>query len=60
MYYVKCNKFRKFVNPKISLIFDKILEFYIICSKCDNNDRIFKEEESTEISKFFGLIEYRF
>ena len=57
MYYVKCNKFRKFVNPKISLIFDKILECYIICSKCDNNDRIFKEEESTEISKFFGLIE---
>ena len=29
MYYVKCNKFRKFVNPKISLIFDKILECYI-------------------------------
>ena len=50
MHCVKCNKFRNFVNPKISLIFDEILEFYISCSKCDNNnDRIFKEEENTEI-----------
>ena len=30
----------------------------IICSKCKNEDeKLFKEEKSVEISKIFGLIE---
>ena len=56
---VKFNKFRKFVNPKYSYIFYKILVLPIISSKCsDNNVRIFKEKETTEIeiSKILGLI----
>ena len=58
IYCVKCNKFRKFMNPKISYIFYKTLVLSIIYSKClDNNDRIFKEKESIEILKILGLTE---
>ena len=61
MYFVKCNKFRKFVNPKISYIFDKTLILFTICSKCgDKNDRIFREENKFEILKIPGLIQERF
>ena len=43
--------------PKISYIFDKTLVLSIIGSKCDNNnERIFKEEESIEILKVLDLI----
>ena len=32
--------------------------FSIICDKCGSmNEKLFKEEESTEISKILGLIE---
>ena len=35
----------------------KTLVFSIICSKCENDDeKIFKEEEPTEILKTLGLI----
>ena len=46
LYFVKCNNFRKHVNPNI-------------CSNCDddNNDIIFKEEENVEIFKTYRLIE---
>ena len=48
--------YRKFKNPKISLIFVKILALSIVCSKCKNEDgKIFKEEESIEILKTIGL-----
>ena len=51
------NKYRKFKNPKISLIFVKILALSIVWSKCKNEDgKIFKEEESIEILKTIGLI----
>ena len=36
----------------------KTLVLSIICSKCENEDeKIFKAEESIEILKFLGLIE---
>ena len=58
LYCVICGKYRKFKNPKISYIFEKILVPSIICSKCTNEDeKIFKEEESFEILKIHGLIE---
>ena len=48
IYCVKCNKSRKFANPKIFYIFDKTLVLPIICSKySDNNDRIIKETQNT-------------
>ena len=51
------NQRRKIVNPKISHIFDEKLIFSIICVKCGNdNNRIFKEEESVGISKLLRLI----
>ena len=57
-YCVECNKYRKLVNPNISLIFDKNMSLFITCNKCaDNNDSIFKKEDSTEILKILGLIE---
>ena len=54
---VKCNKYRKLERPNISYILDKILVFSIIFDKCgNNNEKLFKEEESIEIIKSFGLI----
>ena len=50
------DKYRKLKKPKISYIFEKTLVLSI--SKCKNEDEIlFKEEESIEIWKFLGLIE---
>ena len=47
---VDCEKYRKFLNSKIPHIFDKTLVLSIIYSECgNNNNRIFKEEESVEI-----------
>ena len=58
LYCVICGKYRKFEKPKISYLLQKILVLPIICSKCKNEDeKIFKEEESTEILKILGLIE---
>ena len=51
IYCIKCNKYRKFKNPKISYIFD------IICDKCGSNDeKLFKEEKSIQILTILGLI----
>ena len=51
-------KYRKFEKPKISYFLEKTLVLSIICSKCKNEDeKIFKEEESIEILKILGLIE---
>ena len=50
-------KYRKFKNPKISYIFQKALVLSIIWSKNKNEDeKIYKEEESIEILKILGLI----
>ena len=46
------------MNPKISYIPNKTLVLSIFCCECgDNNERIFKEEESVDILKILGLIE---
>ena len=51
-------EYRKLKNSKISYISEKISVLFIICNKCRNEDeKTFKEEESAEILKIFGLIE---
>ena len=57
LYCIICGKYRKFKNPKLTYIFEKnILVFSIISSKCKNEDeKVFKEEESIEILKILGL-----
>ena len=56
-YCVICGKYRKLEKPKISYLLEKTLVLSIICSKCENEDeKIFKEEESIEILKILGLI----
>ena len=58
LYCVICGKCRKFEKPKISYLLEKALFFSIICSKCKNEDqKIFKEEESIEILKILGFTE---
>ena len=40
------------MNPKVFYIFDKPLILSIVCSKFgENNNKIFKEKESTDILK---------
>ena len=57
LYCVICGKHRKFEKPKISYIFEKTLVLSVICSECENEDeKMFKEEESIEILKILGLI----
>ena len=58
LYCVICGKYRKFEKPKISYLLEKTLVLSIICSKCKNEDeKLFKEEESIEILKILGLTE---
>ena len=58
LYCIISSKLRKFEKPKISYLFEKTLVLCIICIKRKNEDEIlFKEEESIEILKIFGLIE---
>ena len=41
--YNKCDKYRKFKNPKISYIFSNTLVLSVNCDKCRSNDeKIFK------------------
>ena len=57
LYCVNCSKYRKFGKSKISYLLVKTLVLSIIWSKCKNEDeKIFKEEESMEILKILGLI----
>ena len=58
LYCVICSKYRKFGKPKISCLLEKKLILSIICSKCNNEDeKLFKEEESIVILNILGLIE---
>ena len=42
---------------EISYIFEKYFCFFIFCAECGNeNEKVFKEEESIEILKILGLI----
>ena len=64
LYCVICGKQRKFERHKISYIFQKknkknkkrTLVFLYYLHKCKNeDDKIFREEESNEILKILGL-----
>ena len=58
MYCVICGTYRKFEKLKISYLLEKTLVVSSICKKCKNEDeKLFKEKESIEILKVFGLIE---
>ena len=58
LYSFICGKYRKFEKAKISYLLETILVLSIICSKSKNEDeKLFKEEESIEILKILGLIE---
>ena len=58
LFCVICGKYRKFEKPKISFLLQKALALSIFCSKCKNKyEKLFKDEESTEILKILGLIE---
>ena len=58
LYCVICCKYRKFEKPKTSYLLEKTLVLSIICSERKNEDeKLFKEEESIEILKVLGLIE---
>ena len=57
MYYIICGKYRKLEKSKIQYFLEKTIFLSIICSKYKNEDeKLFKEEESTEILKILGLI----
>ena len=58
LYCVICAMYRKFEKPKISYLLEKkTLVLSIFCSKCKNEDeKVFKEEQSIEILKILGLI----
>ena len=54
----KMKKLYCVICGKIFIAFRKTLVLSLICSKCKNEDeKIFKEEESIEISKVLCLIE---
>ena len=58
IYCVICDKYKKYRTPKISHIFERSLAVSIICRKYDNEDtKIFKEKESIQMLKMFGLFE---
>ena len=57
LYCVICGNSIKFEKPKISYLLEKTLVLPISCSKCKNEDeKLFKKEESMEILKILGLI----
>ena len=54
---MKCEKYKKFIKPKVSYICYKTLLLSSICNKCGSeDDKIFKEEVSLEILKILSLI----
>ena len=58
LHCITCGKYETFEKPKISYIFEKTLVLSINSSKCKNeNEKMFKEEESIEILKILDLIE---
>ena len=58
LYCIICGKYRKLEKPKISYSLEKSLVLSIISSKCKNEDeKIFKKEESIEILNILGLID---
>ena len=57
MYCNDCNKYRKSKKLKNYIFKKKTLSLSIVYSKCGHEyEKIFKEKESIEILKIFGLI----
>ena len=58
IYCIKCNKYRKFKNLKLTYVFNKSLVLSIICHKCgSNNDtKLQKKKEPTEMLAIIGFI----
>ena len=53
----KSEKFKISCILEKTLVLEKILVLYIVCSKCKNEDeKIFKEEESIWMLEILGLI----
>ena len=58
LYSVICGKYRKLEKPKTPWFLEKALVLSVFSSKCKNEDEtLFKEEESIKILKIPGLIE---
>ena len=57
LFCVICGNSIKLEKPKTSYLLEKTLVLSISCSKCKNEDeKLFKKEESMEILKILGLI----
>ena len=58
LYCIIYGNYRKSEKPKIPYFLEKTLVLFTICVKCKNEEeKIFKEEESIQILKILGLIE---
>ena len=56
LYCIICGKYKKLEKPKMLYLLEKTF-LSIICNQCKNEDeKLFKKEESIEISKILGLI----
>ena len=57
LFVVNIENLKNFITLKYHTFSEKTLIFSIICSKCENEDeKMFKEKELTEILKVLGLI----
>ena len=58
LYFVICGKYKKFEKLKMSYLLEKTLVLSVTFSKCKNEEeKLFKEEESIDILKILVLIE---
>ena len=58
LYCVICGKYKKFEKLKMSYLLEKTLVLSVTFSKCKNEEeKLFKEEESIDILKILVLIE---
>ena len=57
LYSIICGRYKNLKNLKMSYLVEKALVLSTIYSECKNEDeKLFKEEESFEILKTLGLI----
>ena len=58
LYCIICGKYKKFEKLKMSYLLEKTLVLSVTFSKCKNEEeKLFKEEESIDILKILVLIE---
>ena len=46
LYCVTCGKYRKLGKPKTSILLEKTLAFFVICSKCKNEDKNYLKKKN--------------